>query len=305
MISSKLKESVIRAEYIEQVALNSLLEFYRITNREGRDYLEVEIFETMIHREIMKAIRRAEDELEEIRKLPEGNLSFRDLIESLKARSDIEKTAEIFYQEQSSAAPTPFLRGLFELIAQNEKLHSDTLNYALTARNSIAELSKGSSCLIEGSPGSNFLRILELITKDLKRKMFMVKTREDLPSVSDNEILIIPSYFIDRDNAKNRRDAVALATRLAVEVSEKVEDGSMVVFYYANELCPSHEELVYDFWDSLINTLRRNFKDLYVVFVCTTMPDGSGCVRVYPLVDYVVDVQDVYGLMYRVKKVSP
>ncbi|MFP3304376.1 MAG: hypothetical protein RXO34_03240, partial [Nitrososphaeria archaeon] len=222
MISSKLKESVIRAEYIEQVALNSLLEFYRITNREGRDYLEVEIFETMIHREIMKAIRRAEDELEEIRKLPEGNLSFRDLIESLKARSDIEKTAEIFYQEQSLAAPTPFLRGLFELIAQNEKLHSDTLNYALTARNSIAELSKGSSCLIEGSPGSNFLRILELITKDLKRKMFMVKTREDLPSVSDNEILIIPSYFIDRDNAKNRRDAVALATRLAVEVSEKV-----------------------------------------------------------------------------------
>lgn len=305
MISSKLKESVIRAEYIEQVALNSLLEFYRITNREGRDYLEVEIFETMIHREIMKAIRRAEDELEEIRKLPEGNLSFRDLIESLKARSDIEKTAEIFYQEQSLAAPTPFLRGLFELIAQNEKLHSDTLNYALTARNSIAELSKGSSCLIEGSPGSNFLRILELITKDLKRKMFMVKTREDLPSVSDNEILIIPSYFIDRDNAKNRRDAVALATRLAVEVSEKVEDGSMLVFYYANELCPSHEELVYDFWDSLINTLRRNFKDLYVVLVCTTMLDGSGCVRVYPLVDYVVDVQDVYGLMYRVKKVSP
>jgi hypothetical protein len=305
VISSKLKESVIRAEYIEQVALNSLLEFYRITNREGRDYLEVEIFETMIHREIMKAIRRAEDELEEIRKLPEGNLSFRDLIESLKARSDIEKTAEIFYQEQSLAAPTPFLRGLFELIAQNEKLHSDTLNYALTARNSIAELSKGSSCLIEGSPGSNFLRILELITKDLKRKMFMVKTREDLPSVSDNEILIIPSYFIDRDNAKNRRDAVALATRLAVEVSEKVEDGSMLVFYYANELCPSHEELVYDFWDSLINTLRRNFKDLYVVLVCTTMLDGSGCVRVYPLVDYVVDVQDVYGLMYRVKKVSP
>lgn len=305
MISSKLKESVIRAEYIEQVALNSLLEFYRITNREGRDYLEVEIFETMIHREIMKAIRRAEDELEEIRKLPEGNLSFRDLIESLKARSDIEKTAEIFYQEQSLAAPTPFLRGLFELIAQNEKLHSDTLNYALTARNSIAELSKGSSCLIEGSPGSNFLRILELITKDLKRKMFMVKTREDLPSVSDNEILIIPSYFIDRDNAKNRRDAVALATRLAVEVSEKVEDGSMLVFYYANELCPSHEELVYDFWDSLINTLRRNFKDLYVVLVCTTMLDGSGCVRVYPLVDYVVDVQDVYGLMYKVKKVSP
>jgi hypothetical protein len=305
VISSKLKESVIRAEYIEQVALNSLLEFYRITNREGRDYLEVEIFETMIHREIMKAIRRAEDELEEIRKLPEGNLSFRDLIESLKARSDIEKTAEIFYQEQSLAAPTPFLRGLFELIAQNEKLHSDTLNYALTARNSIAELSKGSSCLIEGSPGSNFLRILELITKDLKRKMLMVKTREDLPSVSDNEILIIPSYFIDRDNAKNRRDAVALATRLAVEVSEKVEDGSMLVFYYANELCPSHEELVYDFWDSLINTLRRNFKDLYVVLVCTTMLDGSGCVRVYPLVDYVVDVQDVYGLMYRVKKVSP
>jgi hypothetical protein len=305
VISSKLKESVIRAEYIEQVALNSLLEFYRITNREGRDYLEVEIFETMIHREIMKAIRRAEDELEEIRKLPEGNLSFRDLIESLKARSDIEKTAEIFYQEQSLAAPTPFLRGLFELIAQNEKLHSDTLNYALTARNSIAELSKGSSCLIEGSPGSNFLRILELITKDLKRKMFMVKTREDLPSVSDNEILIIPSYFIDRDNAKNRRDAVALATRLAVEVSEKVEDGSMLVFYYANELCPSHEELVYDFWDSLINTLRRNFKDLYVVLVCTTMLDGSGCVRVYPLVDYVVDVQDVYGLMYKVKKVSP
>jgi len=305
VISSKLKESVIRAEYIEQVALNSLLELYRIANREGRDYLEVEIFETMIHREIMKAIRRAEDELEEIRKLPEGNLSFRDLIESLKARSDIEKTAEIFYQEQSSAAPTPFLRGLFELIAQNEKLHSDTLNYALTARNSIAELSKGSSCLIEGSPGSNFLRILELINKDLKRKMFMVKTREDQPSVSDNEILIIPSYFIDRDNAKNRRDAVALATRLAVEVSEKVEDGSMVVFYYANELCPSHEELVYDFWDSLINTLRRNFKDLYVVLVCTTMLDGSGCVRVYPLVDYVVDVQDVYGLMYRVKKVSP
>jgi len=305
VISSKLKESVIRAEYIEQVALNSLLEFYRITNREGRDYLEVEIFETMIHREIMKAIRRAEEELEEIRKLPEGNLSFRDLIESLKARSDIEKTAEIFYQEQSLAAPTPFLRGLFELIAQNEKLHSDTLNYALTARNSIAELSKGSSCLIEGSPGSNFLRILELITKDLKRKMFMVKTREDLPSVSDNEILIIPSYFIDRDNAKNRRDAVALATRLAVEVSEKVEDGSMLVFYYANELCPSHEELVYDFWDSLINTLRRNFKDLYVVLVCTTMLDGSGCVRVYPLVDYVVDVQDVYGLMYKVKKVSP
>jgi len=305
VISSKLKESVIRAEYIEQVALNSLLEFYRITNREGRDYLEVEIFETMIHREIMKAIRRAEDELEEIRKLPEGNLSFRDLIESLKARSDIEKTAEILYQEQSLAAPTPFLRGLFELIAQNEKLHSDTLNYALTARNSIAELSKGSSCLIEGSPGSNFLRILELITKDLKRKMLMVKTREDLPSVSDNEILIIPSYFIDRDNAKNKRDAVALATRLAVEVSEKVEDGSMVVFYYANELCPSHEELVYDFWDSLINTLRRNFKDLYVVLVCTTMLDGSGCVRVYPLVDYVVDVQDVYGLMYKVKKVSP
>jgi len=305
VISSKLKESVIRAEYIEQVALNSLLEFYRITNREGRDYLEVEIFETMIHREIMKAIRRAEDELEEIRKLPEGNLSFRDLIESLKARSDIEKTAEILYQEQSLAAPTPFLRGLFELIAQNEKLHSDTLNYALTARNSIAELSKGSSCLIEGSPGSNFLRILELITKDLKRKMLMVKTREDLPSVSDNEILIIPSYFIDRDNAKNRRDAVALATRLAVEVSEKVEDGSMLVFYYANELCPSHEELVYDFWDSLINTLRRNFKDLYVVLVCTTMLDGSGCVRVYPLVDYIVDVQDVYGLMYKVKKVSP
>jgi len=305
VISSKLKESVIRAEYIEQVALNSLLELYKITNREGRDYLEIEIFETMIHREIMKAIRRAEDELEEIRKLPEGNLSFRDLIESLKARSNIEKTAEIFYQEQSLAAPTPFLRGLFELIAQNEKLHSDTLNYALTARNSIAELSKGSSCLIEGSPGSNFLRILELINKDLKRKMFMVKTREDLPSVSDNEILIIPSYFIDRDNAKNRRDAVALATRLAVEVSEKVEDGSMVVFYYANELCPSHEELVYDFWDSLINTLRRNFKDLYVVLVCTTMLDGSGCVRAYPLVDYVVDVQDVYGLMYRVKKVSP
>jgi hypothetical protein len=305
VISSKLKESVIRAEYIEQVALNSLLEFYRITNREGRDYLEVEIFETMIHREIMKAIRRAEDELEEIRKLPEGNLSFRDLIESLKAQDNIEKTAEIFYQEQSSAAPTPFLRGLFELIAQDEKLHSDTLNYALTARDSIIELSKGSSCLIEGSPGSNFLRILELINKDLKRKMFMVKTREDLPSVSDNEILIIPSYFIDRDNAKNRRDAVALATRLAVEVSEKVEDGSMVVFYYANELCPSHEELVYDFWDSLINTLRRNFKDLYVVLVCTTMLDGSGCVRVYPLVDYVVDVQDVYGLMYRVKKVSP
>lgn len=305
MISSKLKESVIRAEYIEQVALNSLLEFYRITNREGRDYLEVEIFETMIHREIMKAIRRAEDELEEIRKLPEGNLSFRDLIESLKAQDNIEKTAEIFYQEQSSAAPTPFLRGLFELIAQDEKLHSDTLNYALTARDSIIELSKGSSCLIEGSPGSNFLRILELINKDLKRKMFMVKTREDLPSISDNEILIIPSYFIDRDNAKNKRDAVALATRLAVEVSEKVEDGSMVVFYYANELCPSHEELVYDFWDSLINTLRRNFKDLYVVLVCTTMPDGSGCVRVYPLVDYVVDVQDVYGLMYRVKKVSP
>ncbi len=305
MISAEFRENLIRAEYLEHVALNNLLELYRDTDREGRDYLEPEIFETMIHREIMKAIRRAWDELEELRKMPEGKKSFRELIEKLKEQDDIEKNAESFYAKQAMVAPTPFLRGLFELIFQNEKLHSDTLNYAVTARESLFELSKGSSCLIEGNPGSNFFRILDLISKDLKRKIILVKTREDLQSLSDNEILIIPSYFIDRDNARSQRDAVALATRLAVEVSRRAESGSMVVFYYANELCPAREDLVYDFWDNLLSTLKRDIKDVYVVLVCATTVDGRGCTRVYPLVDHVITVYDINALMYKVRKVYP
>ncbi len=299
----KLTENLAKAQQIENSVLVRLAEIYEKADAEARRYLEVEILETLAHREIMKALQGAFEEFGRITSVPEGRLSLREVAEILRNLDYAEAEAEKFYAEQSLVAPSPFLRGLFELISRDERLHHEIMEYAPQSRESLREVTKGSSCILEGNPGSNFTKIIRLILGDLGRRTFVVRTREDLPKLPGEEILILPSYYVDRDRARTRRDAIALATKLSVEIARVAVSGSAVVLYYASDLGPT-PDLAYDFWSNAISALRRSLDDVYLLLACSVEDEG-GCDAVYPLVDYVVRIMDVDALLYKVKKVSP
>ncbi|BBE42048.1 hypothetical protein [Conexivisphaera calida] len=303
MSHERLRENLIRAQYMEHAVLMSLMDVYRKADADARRYLEVEILETMTHREIMKALQRSFDEFERLGGIPEGKLSMREVVDHLRNQEIVETDAERFYSEQAALAPTPFLRGLFDLISRDERLHHDILEYAPQARESLREVVRGSSCVVEGSPGSNFAAIVRIVLGDLGRRIFVVRTREEVPRLSEEEILILPSYYEDRDRVRTRKEATALATRLSVEIAGRAAEGSAVVLYYASDLAPA-PDLAYEFWDNAISVLRRSMRDVYLLLVCA-VDEGGGCDAVYPLVDYVVQMMDVDALLYKVRKVSP
>ncbi|MGC8636570.1 MAG: ferritin family protein [Thermoprotei archaeon] len=119
----ELREKARMALYVENLALNDLLNLNLVTNQEARERITPMIFETYLHAAIMRGIMEAIDKTKEALSEPAGELDQERLKIALSAQDQAESEAVRFYSQASQELEDGFLKDLFTAIAKDEESH--------------------------------------------------------------------------------------------------------------------------------------------------------------------------------------
>ncbi len=114
----------------EDAALKSLLDISKETGVETRDILIHVIFETALHREIMRGIIAAAELTEQAyREYFKGNMVVENVKQGLLRQDEIEKEAYELYLEMAKTEENALLRSIFDAIARSEETHHALIRY--------------------------------------------------------------------------------------------------------------------------------------------------------------------------------
>ena len=119
----------------------------------------------------------------------------------------------------------------------------------------------------------------------------------------------IYSFLSERSKVKSLDDAIRLAKRLAIEISDEVKkykfEKNIIVFYLSNDIEPIVEQcdlflLSKSFWNELLLQLTFTLENTSVIVVCN--PQRANCHPLEELVDMTLEVSpDQEGLNYLVE----
>ncbi|WP_449463001.1 ferritin family protein [Tardisphaera miroshnichenkoae] len=124
----ELREKAGMALYVENLALNDLLNLNLVANQEARERIAPMIFETYLHASIMRGIMDAIDKTEEALSEPVGELDPERLKAALSAQDQAETEAVRFYSRASQELEEGFLKDLFAAIAKDEERHHEIVS---------------------------------------------------------------------------------------------------------------------------------------------------------------------------------
>jgi len=114
----------------EDAALKSLLDISRETGAEVRDILIQVIFETALHREIMRGIITAVELTEPAYgEYFKGSMSVENVKQELLRQDEIEKEAYELYLDMAKTEENTLLRNIFDAIARSEETHHALIRY--------------------------------------------------------------------------------------------------------------------------------------------------------------------------------
>jgi hydroxymethylpyrimidine pyrophosphatase-like HAD family hydrolase len=114
----------------EDAALKSLLDISRETGAEVRDVLIQVIFETALHREIMRGIITAVELTEQAYgEYFKGSMSVENVKQELLRQDEIEKEAYELYLDMAKTEENTLLRNIFDAIARSEETHHALIRY--------------------------------------------------------------------------------------------------------------------------------------------------------------------------------
>ena len=119
----ELSEKASRALFIENVALNDLLNVNLLANQEARDHIASVIFETYLHVSIIKWLLEAIKKTNEALSEPVGQVEPNRLKSILNAQDQDEAEAMEFYSQASIELEDGFLKDLFTAIVKDEERH--------------------------------------------------------------------------------------------------------------------------------------------------------------------------------------
>ena len=124
----KIAEHSRRALELESQALEKLVDAATMPcGGRFKDLTLMVLLDTLLHRELMRAIVSAVEQFIEIAERPVGEgarcIDDIDIAELMRGQDVIEREAAELYDRLSREAPTELLKALYSLIAENERRH--------------------------------------------------------------------------------------------------------------------------------------------------------------------------------------
>lgn len=126
----ELRRKAERALRTETKALDSLLEISKNAGEESKELLLTVIFETALHREIMRSIMVAVDLTRRAEESGfKGSTGLGDVRRELAKQDETEREAYELYLDLAKAEENSFIRELFNAIARDEEVHHALIKY--------------------------------------------------------------------------------------------------------------------------------------------------------------------------------